>query len=137
MTNSTAQLAVLIDRKHRVLVQLREAGRRQMDLVANRDTASLIKLLAAKQNLINALQAVERELAPYSAEDPARRVWSSPAERAGCAEQAAECNSMLREIVEMDRQGVDQMTVHRNQIAEQLRQFHSATDVRKAYQAQR
>jgi hypothetical protein len=134
---STAQLAQLIDRKHRVLVQLREVGRRQMEFVASRDTASLIKLLATKQSLIVALQAVERELAPYSAQDADRRVWASDDERSRCAQRAAECNEMLREIVNVEKQGIDQMTVHRNQIAEQLQQVHSAVDVRNAYQAQR
>jgi hypothetical protein len=134
---STEQLANLIDRKHRILVQLRDVGRRQMEFVAGRDTASLIKLLAVKQSLIGGLQAVESELAPYSAEDPDRREWKDAEARATCAGRAADCNAMLREIVSLEKQGVDQLTVHRNEIAEQLQSVHAAADVRHAYQAQR
>jgi hypothetical protein len=108
-----------------------------MELVASRDTASLLNLLARKQSLIAGLQAVERELAPHSAQPPESRHWSSDPERSRCAQQAAECNAMLREIVDLEKQSVDQMTVHRYQIAVQLQQVHSAVDVRKAYQAQR
>ena len=76
MSHATEQLAALIDRKHGMLVQLREVGRRQMDLVASRDTASLIKLLAAKQSLITALQAVERRADALFGRRPERRVWA-------------------------------------------------------------
>jgi hypothetical protein len=134
---STELLTDLINRKHRILVQMRDVGRRQMEFVAGRDTASLIKLLATKQNLITALQAVERELSPFSAEDPERRRWASAEARAQCAGQAAECNAMLREIVGMEKQGVDQLTSHRNEIADRLQHAHAASDVRNAYQAQR
>jgi hypothetical protein len=134
---STEQLAELIERKHQILVQLRDVGKRQMEFVLSRDTASLIKLLAAKQSLISALQEIERDLSPFSSEQPERRVWKTEAARTRCAEQATESSAMLREIVELERQGVDQMTIHRNQIADQLHQFHAAVDVRNAYQAQR
>src|SRR5688572_25751350 len=84
---STETLTRLIERKHRILMQLRDVGRRQMELVNGRDTASLIKLLAVKQSLITGLQSVEGELMPYSNEDPDRRVWESTETRAQCARQ--------------------------------------------------
>jgi hypothetical protein len=135
--HSTADLIDLIQRKHRVLVQLRDVGRRQMELVAGRDTASLIKLLAEKQSLISTLQGVERELTPYTREDPETRIWPSPEARSQCSARASECNTMLREIVELEKQGMELMTVHRNEIAAQLEQVHAAAEVRSAYQAQR
>jgi hypothetical protein len=135
--HSTEELAGLIDRKHRILVQLRELGRRQMELVSGRDTASLIKLLAVKQSLIAGLQTLESALSPFATEDPERREWKSSEVRSRCAGQAAECNAMLREIVSLEKQGVEQLTVHRNEIAVQLEQVHAADDVRSAYQANR
>jgi hypothetical protein len=135
--DSTERLSDLIERKHRILVQLRELGRRQLDFVAGRDTASLIKLLAVKQSLIGSLQIVESELSPFVAEDPDRRVWKTSEARSRCADQASECNTILREIVSLEKQGVDQLTVHRNEIAVQLEHVHAAADVRSAYQANR
>ena len=134
---TTEQLAELIRRKHQVLVQLLDVGRRQADLVSGGDIAALIALLAAKQQLIGTLQALERELTPYYAEDPDRRIWQSPQERAECARKAADCNALLEEIVRLEKMGAEKMTVRRNDVAEQLQQVHAATQVRSAYEANR
>jgi hypothetical protein len=133
----TDQLAALIERKHRVLVQLRDFGRRQADLVTSGDIAALLTLLGAKQQLITGLQRLEQDLQPYYAEDPNRRVWPSPQARAKCAEQAAECNILLEEILRLEKLGAEKMTVRRNEVAEQLQQVHTATNVRSAYEAHR
>ncbi|MCI0333747.1 MAG: flagellar protein FlgN [Planctomycetes bacterium] len=133
----TEQLSELIRKKHRVLVQLRDVGQRQMDLVASGDIAALLELLGAKQQLIAGLQRLEQELAPYYAEDPERRVWPSPQHRAECARQAADCNALLEEIVALEKSGAEKMTVRRNEVAEQLQQAHAATQVRSAYEANR
>ena len=79
---------------------------------------------------------MERELTPYYAEDPDRRTWASPQDRAACAQQAAECNALLEEIVQLEKHGAEMMTARRNEVAEQLQQAHAAAHVRSAYQAQ-
>jgi hypothetical protein len=132
----TAQLAALIDSKHQVLVQLRAVGARQTDLVASGDVGSLLKLLAAKQQLIARLQELERDLKPYYAGDPDQRVWRSPEDRARCAKQAHECNQLLEEVVRIEKIGADKMNQRKNEVAEQLQQVHAAAHVRNAYQAQ-
>ncbi len=134
---STEKLAELIHKKHQVLVQLRDIGHRQTDLVSSGDTASLLKLLAAKQQLITALQSLERDLTPCYSEDPERRVWRTQEDRARCAQQSAECNVLLKEVVQLEKQGAERMTIRRNEVAEQLQQVHAAAQVRSAYQAQR
>jgi hypothetical protein len=133
---STEQLAGLIAQKHEVLVQLRAVGVRQTDLVASGEVAALLKLLAAKQHLITRLQELERELKPYYAGDPDKRVWRSPDERARCAKQAGECNALLEEVVRLERLGAEKMNERKNEVAQQLHQVHAATHVRNAYQAQ-
>ena len=40
----------------------------------------LLKLLAAKQTVLDQLQQVERQLDPFRDEDPEARVWRSPAD---------------------------------------------------------
>jgi flagellar biosynthesis/type III secretory pathway chaperone len=134
---ATEQLAELIRRKHQVLMQLREIGRRQADLVSGGEIAALLKLLAGKQQLIAGLQALERELNPYYAQNPETRVWRSPADRTRCAQMADECNALLEEIVNLEKQGAEQMDIRRIDVAEQLHQAHAANHVRSAYQAQR
>jgi hypothetical protein len=134
---TTEQLTKLIEAKHQVLTQLREIGRRQADLITTGDVAALLKLLAVKQQLISTLQSLERELTPHYTQDPEHRLWPSQEDRASCAHMASECNSILDEIVRLEKQGADQMTVRRNDVAEQLKQVHVASQVRSAYEAQR
>jgi hypothetical protein len=133
---STEQLAALIAQKHEVLVQLRAVGVRQTGLVASGEVAALLKLLAAKQHLITRLQELERELKPFYAGDPDKRVWRSPDDRARCAKQANDCNALLEEIVQLEKLGADKMNERKNEVAQQLQQVHAATHVRNAYQAQ-
>ena len=133
---STELLGELIRRKHVVLVQLRDIGRRQMDLVTSGEIAALLTLLASKQTLIADLQNLERGLKPFFAENPETRVWRSPAERAECARLADECNALLEEVVRMEKLGAEQMDARKNEVAAQLQQVHAAAHVRNAYQAQ-
>jgi hypothetical protein len=137
MTESTERLAELIDQKREALIQLRGVGEQQSDMISQGDTTSLLKLLAVKQQWISMLQRLERELAPFYTEDPERRAWRSPQDRARCAQQAAECNALLDEIVQLEKHGAEVMTTRRNEVAQQLEQAHAAAQVRTAYQAQR
>ena len=134
---STQQLIELIRKKHHVLVQLRDIGRRQADLVAGGEIGALLKLLAGKQQLIAGLQTLEADLKPYYAEDPDQRTWDSSADRAACAQLADECNALLEEIVALEKRGAEQMDARRNDVAKQLHQVHAAAHVRGAYQSQR
>jgi hypothetical protein len=137
MMRPTGRLVELINGKHQVLLRLRDLGRRQTDLVASGDTTSLLKLLAVKQQLIGGLQELERELVPYYEENPERRSWQTSQQRAQCAQQAADCNELLQEIVGMEKSSAEHMTARRNEAAEQLQNVHAATQVRSAYEAQR
>ena len=134
---STKTLAELIHRKHEVLVRLCDIGRQQVRLIDDGETSTLLQLLSAKQNMISSLQQLEREMAPYQAEDPETRVWPNPADRALCAAQAEECNQMLEQIVAMERNSADRITARRNEVAAQLKHIYAATQARDAYSAHR
>jgi hypothetical protein len=133
----TEKLVELIRKKHYVLVQLRDSGRRQAELVSGGDISALLKLLAAKQQLIVGLQTLEQELKPYYGEDPDARVWRSPADRAQCAQLAQGCNALLEEVVKLEKRSAEQMGARKNEVAERLQQAHAAAHIRNAYQTQR
>jgi hypothetical protein len=134
---STALLTDLIRRKHDVLTQLCAIGRRQQEIVERGETTTLLELLAGKQKMIALLQQHERELAPFHADDPDSRDWPTATAREQCAQLAADCNRLLAEVVELERQSAERLTVRRNDVAAQLRQAHTASQARNAYQAQR
>lgn len=136
-TRSTNLLADLVHRKHAVLVELRDVGRRQRDVVDRGETTALLELLAAKQSMIALLQQVERDLAPFHDDDPDERVWLSSEERQRCAQEAADCSQLLAEIVDLERASAERLTERRNDVAAQLRQVHTAGQARSAYEAHR
>src|SRR5215218_5167523 len=107
--SSTEQLSELIRKKHQILVRLRDVGQQQADMVGTGEIGSLLKLLAGKQQLIVGLQELERLLKPYYAENPDTRVWRTPAERADCARLVTECNTLLEEVVQLEKRGAEQM----------------------------
>ena len=134
---STTLLADLVRRKHDVLAQLADAGRRQREVVDQGETAALLKLLATKQTMISTLQQIEHELSPFYAEDPDARVWPSADARSRCATEADECNRLLAEILDLERNSADRMTARRNEVAAQLHHVYAAGQARNAYEAQR
>ena len=132
---STKQLAQLIRTKHQCLCQLRELGIRQGQMIQRGDLSDLLKLLSAKQHVITALQATERELAPFHQDDPDSRRWQTPQERADCARIGAECQELLEDVMRMEKCNEEEMTKRRNEVAQQLHVLHRAEEVRGAYTA--
>lgn len=134
---TTTRLADLISKRRRCLVQLLELGRRQADLIAAGNMSDLMRLLAAKQQLIAALQTLEKELAPFHDEDPESRRWSSPEERMRCAADADQCRQLIQDVMALEQTGERQLTVRRDEAAVQLRAVGAAGRVRDAYRSHR
>ncbi len=130
---STTRLADLIAKRRRCLEQLSELGRRQSQLIALGNMADLMTLLAAKQQLIVALQALEVELAPFHDEDPDMRQWATSEARQRCAADADRCRQLIQDVMALEQAGERQLTVRRDETAEQLRTVAAAGRVREAY----
>lgn len=130
---STDRLAQLVGQKLQVLEQLRQVAVRQGELIGQEDIGTLLKLLAAKQTLLSGLQKIERALEPFRDQDPERRPWPTPAARATCAADAAECARLLEEVIQLEREHERQMVVQRDRVAGRLRVAHSAHHAAGAY----
>jgi hypothetical protein len=129
----TSLLAELIAKKHELLVQLRDAGARQMELITAGDMTQLLKVLSSKQRLLSGLQAVERQLDPYRAQNSGQRSWASQSQREQCSLTASLCESLRAEIVEQERQSELHLRAHRDRIAVQLDGLQQAVYARRAY----
>jgi hypothetical protein len=99
--------------------------------------ADLMRLLAAKQQLILALQTIERDLAPYHHDDPDARLWASEGDRARCAADAEHCRRLIQEVMTLEQAGERQLTLRRDEAAGQLNAAHTGSRIRAAYQGQR
>lgn len=129
------KLAELIAHRHACLSQLHKLGLKQCELVAASEVGGLLRLLSVKNQLIAALQTIEHQLTPFHAQEPDQRIWSSTAARERCAQQVAECQTLLAEIMQMERENEQRMTERRDQVASQLQAVQSSGVARRAYQA--
>ena len=136
MQRSTDNLAKLIFQRRQCLMQMRDLGHKQSELVATGEMESLLRLLAAKQHVLNAMQAIEQKLTPFHDEDPEKRVWPSPSARAQAAQLSDQCQQLLVEVIELEKNNEQQMTIRRDEIASQLQLANTASMARGAYQAQ-
>lgn len=134
---STHNLAELMVKRRKCLTQLRDLGLRQAQLIAAGEVTELLRLASAKQQLIVALQALERGLAPFQEQDPESRPWESAEARARCASDAALCRELIQQVMTMEQEGERQMTARRDDVAHQLRSVAAGGRVREAYGANR
>lgn len=131
----TDALAELIRAKRACLTQLREMGRRQLELIDAGDMAALLDLLAAKQPLLTKLQEIETGLDRFRGQDPDRRRWRRPTDRDACTEQLRQCEALLAEIVSQEKCSESALRRRRDEAASRLQIAHSASRAREAYTA--
>ena len=132
----TNLLVQLIDQKHEVLVQLHQLAQRQLAFVGEGgEMSELLSLLAAKQGLLDRLHALQRQLDPYRREDPDSRRWRTPRDRQRCAQVAGRCQSLLGEVIELERRSEAQLKLRRDSTAAQLKAVSTAAEARAAYTA--
>jgi hypothetical protein len=131
---STAILAELLGRKHDCLVQLHALGVRKQELIdVGAVGADLFGILGETQQLIEQLQQCERGLDPYRDDDPARRVWSSEAERVRCSGLAERSARLLTEVLERDARCEAVLRRRSDETAAQLALVNSGVTARGAY----
>ncbi|MEX0936782.1 MAG: hypothetical protein WDZ59_02900 [Pirellulales bacterium] len=130
---ATETLAEWIACKCKCLIELRDLGRRQMELIDRDEMTQLIKVLAAKQHLIARVQEIEQALDPFRHEAPEQRCWPSAEARQRCAEQSQHCQQLLGEIVMLERASEQRLAERRNAVATRLEQISTAEHVHTAY----
>ena len=129
----TVRLANLIDRKHEVLRQLLLLAQRQYQVVNQGEMGTLISILAAKQRMLNELQTVETELAPFREQDPESRRWCAAGERQRVRGVAGQCEAILREIVRLESHCEQELVNRRDAAAARLQGTHSAAQAVQSY----
>lgn len=129
----TEILAGLIDNKYEVLSALRQLARAQVNIVRDGDTTRLMKLLAAKQELLHQLRQVESKIDPFRGQDPDSRQWRSPQRRQQVRDMTTRCESLLNEIMLVEKQCEGELVVRRDAAATRLQGIHNVTQATAAY----
>ena len=135
-TCETDVLFDLIRAKRECLVQLRDIGCRQLELIEAGAMTALLDLLAAKQRTIAQLQRIEKALDPFRGQQPERRPWRTPEDRQRCAEQLKQCETLLTEILDQEKQSENVLVHRRDEAAARLQGAQLAGQVRGAYIAE-
>lgn len=130
----TDRLTDLIERKHDVLTQLCKLSACQFRLAGHDNHVDdLMRVVAAKQTLIERLLELDRQIDPFRAEPPESRTWRSAADRARCSGLARACQAMLDDLRSLETEGTQRVQTHRNEISRQLQETQSASGSLAAY----
>lgn len=129
----TDRLLAAVARKRECLARLREVGLVQRDLIVRGEISELMRLLAAKQRLLDQLKLVELELAPFRGQAPEQRVWRDAATREACAGALRDCQSLLATIVDQERESETALQQRRDEAAVRLEGAVAAGHSRAAY----
>ena len=130
---TTQDFAQLIDARLAVLVQLLALSRRQATVINDSELSTLLTLLAGKQQLVNQLQVLDRQLAPYQQQSPESRHWASQSERTRCQQQAARCEAVLREILVTEKQAEDHLVQQRDAVSQRLAAVNQSDHAARSY----
>ena len=129
----TDQLANLIDQKCEVLTLLRQLADRQTEIIATANMTRLLTLLATKQGLLEQMQSIESQIDPFRAQDPDARPWRSPQQRQKTRATAERCESLLKELMSLEKQCEGDLIVRRDKIADRLQGMHYGGQATSAY----
>ncbi len=127
------RLAQLAHCKLQIMQLLRKLAAQQLEVITGGDMTNLLKLLAAKQTVMDQLAKVEQQLDPYRGQDPETRDWPSTAVREECQRNVETCNELLSEVMRLEKQGEMEMVRRRDAASVQLAGMHGASEARHAY----
>jgi len=126
-------LATLVRQKLDCLQQLWRLSEQQNELIDIGELNQLMKVLAAKQRLLNHLREVEKKLDPFRDDDPEQRTWRTPDDRKHCAAMVDQCEQLLGQVMRHEQQCEGQLRHRRDEAARRLQGVHVASQARDAY----
>ncbi len=129
----TDNLYALMMLKVEVLEQLCELAKLQTTICQTSDASILLGFLSRKQPLMDQLAEVQENLSIYTNDDPEQRVWRSSEQRQVCRDASVRCQNLLAEIVLLEKQSLDEMSMRREALAAQLQDDQDGSIAAQAY----
>lgn len=126
MNTDTKELTQLVLKRLGILERLWAISKKQLDGIRDGGMEVLFDILARKQSMLHELETVERALDPYRATPPDQRLWDSEEEREKCRQLIANCETMLKRILQCDRTSEQEMIARKSEVEEQLKRLDSA-----------
>ncbi len=133
MSNLPAQLEELLRRQLVLYREVLDLSRRQQDAIASKDTATLMAILADKQNRIQQIEPLERKAAPLKDEwAEAHEDWPENT-REAIETVVGELRGVLGEIVELENAGKASLQESKDASGQKVQQMQKGKMMHKAY----
>ena len=119
-----------------VLEQLLVVSHTQLKLVRGNDIASLLQLLARKQQFLDNLESCERALDPFRSIEAEKRKWDTDTDKDNCSVAMQKCNDLLKQILELDKTSETELAVMKDQTQARIQNMESGGRAANAYAKQ-
>lgn len=129
----TAQMAAWIAERHEVMAEILKRAVAQEKAVQEGLVEPLVSCLNEKQQWVDRLATLQRQLAPYAECAPANREWSSEEARERCARLIEETARMQAAILDIDGRCEQRMVERRDEIAAELQNAQGLAHAARAY----
>lgn len=130
---STERLAQLVHQKATLVRELHKLVSKQQEMIREKE-ADLIPLLAVKQRVLEALNAVDRTMDPFRQQDPDLRHWVTLEAREHCRQEADQCETLFRQVLLIENDCTLSLQKQQQNAREQLQGVALAGQASRAYQ---
>lgn len=130
------QVIELMSRQRALYQQLRELAMKQTELVDGKNPEMLLKVLAARQRLIDRLTDIDRQLQPIRADWEAIAAAMTEAQRREVQRLVDSVQKILGEIIHRDEADTQRLSSQKQQVASDIRGTQSGRRVNQAYALQ-
>ncbi len=120
------QMLDLLKRQHQYFLELQKLSQEQRALIKAQQSEDLLRLLAKRQTIVNAIGVLHQQSAPY------REQWTGmkdhlPAPlRQNIALLLTQLQQMLNSIIEQDQQDCQELSAAKQQVGAELQQANKA-----------
>jgi hypothetical protein len=127
------ELARRVTMRKQVLGELLEIARRQAVAIDGGRMNELMNLLGEKQVPLTRLADLSQAIAKAASDDPEVRPWNDPQDRRRCRAENEQCEEMLAELLRLEAECEQALSVRREDFRQQLERSHNTREAVSGY----
>ena len=133
-TQDARQLLEHLRHEEEIYAGLRDLSRRQMDIIeSDGDAEKLLDVLGRKQVLLNRVEDVEREIAPYKRDWSELRETLDPSTREEIEERVNAVQEVLAEVLRLEEESQTLLLSRQHEISQDIRRISRGRRAQRAY----